>query len=324
MSEAEFQPQEIRHFIYAADPGVHDGFYAVLTQYPETDAINAVGAVYRFYLADGRARGEVALNTNDGLDNIWASPQGNLWVGSAWGRVWTTADVPWDANDIAGLDWDQSDPYFRWKATEVPRNENGGRYNVAAIWGSSDSDVYFGTFEGVILHWDGDRWRVSHRENARPIIRMHGQGPKDIWAVGRDGLVLHFDGNGWRALPLPGDAEKGETLTGVWVLSSDEVYICSTSGAVFHGSQRGLERLGEFEQSFYGIVEYAGRLLLAGGDHGACELDGNRIEITRGSFAATGVYALGKRVGFVQPSQNVPRVVVYDPAAPTPWLGWGG
>src|SRR5262245_61578392 len=178
MSDDHFEPPEISHFIYAADPGVHDGFYGVMTDYVETDAMNAVGGIYRFFPEDdGEVSFEESLSTNDGLDNIAASPDGNLWVGSVWGRVWTTADVPWNPDDIADLDWSENDPRFRWKATALPPDPKGGGFNVAAMWCGSDRDVHAGTFEEVLLHWDGASWRFAHRRNKRPIIRMHGSGP---------------------------------------------------------------------------------------------------------------------------------------------------
>lgn len=322
MSNADAVPK-IKHFIYAADPRVHDGFYGVYTTYFESDALAAVGAVYRFQnSADGLVGYSMSLNTGDDLACVAASPEGNLWVGSSRGNVWTTADVTWSSS-LKGIESEQEDPHFSWKVMPAPQPDGRGGYNLSAIWASSDRNVYFGTFQGAIFNWDGGRWSVSHAENKTSIVRMHGTGASDIWAVGRDGLVLHFDGKGWRGVPLPQDDGAGEVLTGVWALSSDEVYICSSSGKIFHGSRHGLELVGAFPHSFFGIVEFEGRLLLAAGDAGVCELVGNRVEVVRGSFAATGVYAAERRVLFVEPAQKKPRVIVHEPSSAKPWLGWG-
>ena len=118
-------------------------------------------------------------------------------------------------------------------------------------------------------------------------------------------------------------AEDGGNLTGVWALSAEEVYICSSSGALFHGSHNGLERLGEYPYRFYGIVEFDGELYLAAGDHGVCVLRGNVIEQVKKTFSTSGIYRLPTRIAFVEPNQSEkPRVVVHDPADPKPWSGW--
>jgi hypothetical protein len=320
MSESDFQATEICHMIYVAQPENRPVYYGIMTVYWETDAINAVGQVRSFVdMPDGTTECESVLNTNDDLSCIACSPDGNLWVGSCNGRVWTTAAVDWDASKIPGIEFTPSDPDFVWKGTEAIRDPDDIPYNIAAIWGSSDQDVFFGTFAGAILHWDGAKWSYSDKDNAKSIQRMHGTGPRNIWAVGRDGLVMHFDGSRWRNLPIPGDAGRGENLTGVWALSDDEVYICSTSGAIFHGNHNGLERLGEYEYSFYGIVEFKGDLFLAAGDDGVCVLKGNGVEQVKKTFAATGVYRLPTTLAFVQPAQEEPGIIVFDPANPKPW-----
>ena len=84
---------------------------AIRTVYWETDAIHAVGQVSRFVKqAPGEYTGRTVVNTNDGLANVWASPDGNAWVGSAWGRVYTTAAVPWDQTKFNEVTIEQSDP----------------------------------------------------------------------------------------------------------------------------------------------------------------------------------------------------------------------
>jgi hypothetical protein len=174
------------------------------------------------------------------------------------------------------------------------------------------------------LRWDGSQWGFSHTDNKKPIVRLHGTGSGNVWAVGRDGLVLHFDGRQWRPVPIPGDAGKGETLTGVWALSEDEVYICSTSGAIFHGSSHGLERLGEYPYTFYGIVEFRDEMYLAAGDRGVCVLRGNRIEQVKDTFGATGIYKLKGRLAFVEPIQEKTRVIIFEPTSAIPWSVWSG
>jgi len=323
MSKNDDESKEIREFVWVTEPA-GKAIYAVMVVYEETDALNAVGQVCR--MSEG-AEGSVVdtkgvLMTNDGLANIWASPDGNLWVGSTSGNVWTTSNVKWNTSKIPNIDWTEADQDFRWKGTPLPRSRSNTRYNIAVMEGSSDRDLYAGTFEGDILHWDGKDWGISYAENTRPIQRMHGTGSDNLWAVGRDSLVLHFDGRHWHPVPLPGD-EGDENLTGVWALSKKEVYICSTSGAVFHGSQHGLERLGDFKHEFYGIVEYKKDMYLAAGEDGVCTLRGNRVKVARDTFAAVGVYRLPERLAFTMAeASDEPSIVIHDPKADPPWSAW--
>jgi hypothetical protein len=307
-------------FVDAADPGVHDGFYAVLVRYPEAQTTESQGSVCRCFVENGKPTFQVVLETNDTLSHIWASPEHNMWVGSASGRVWTTANVERDSTE--SLYWTDRDPTFKWRPLDIRTKDDAGR-NVSALWGSSDTDVYLATFDGRIVHWNGVTFTLSHSGDGRPVSRMGGTSSNDIWAVGRDGLVLHFDGTKWLNVSIPDNSELGETLTDVCVPSAGDIHVCSTSGAIFRGSVGRLERVGLFAPCFYGMVEYNGRLLLAGGNHGPCELKGASVEALRTSIATTGVHALGKRVGFIEPAQETPSIVVYDSNDHSrPWRHW--
>jgi hypothetical protein len=81
---------------------------------------------------------------------------------------------------------------------------------------------------GLVLHWDGTRWRVAWWN--RSWI-THGQGlsgvvavsPLDVWVVGSESgsrsLAMHWDGVRWRTVPAPGIG-----LSGVAALSSRDVW----------------------------------------------------------------------------------------------------
>ena len=88
------------------------------------------------------------LATNDTLRTMWASPQGSLWVASASGSVGTTAEVSWPS-PTSGADYKTMGPSPEWHVTDLPRVKISGlRPNVTALWGTSDSDVYAGTYGG--------------------------------------------------------------------------------------------------------------------------------------------------------------------------------
>lgn len=323
MAQSNSTLREIREFVSVAQPpGLQ--IYAVRKVYLESDAINAVGQLCRFSPGDTDAfRCDTVLNTNDGLDNVWASPEGNLWASSTDGHVWTTADVDWDRSEAPEVDFEQSDPGFQWKVSKRIRGADGVPYSCSAVGGGSDDDVIVGTFQGTILHWNGSSWDISQGDNTKPIQCMHGTGAANLWAVGRDGLALHYDGSRWRTVPFSGDDGDGENLTGVWAMNDEEAYICSSSGSIYHGSRHGLERLGRYPYGFYGIVEFSGSLYLAGGDAGACRLSGDVVEIVRNTFASSGLFRLQTTLAFVEPDQTArSRIILHDPEKPKPWVAW--
>lgn len=320
MSAQGSESQSTRRFIGVAEPATKSTPYAVLTDYPTDDPHSAVGQVYRFEIDGGKSKAMSALSTNDDLSVIWASPEGNLWVGSALGNIWTTSAVNWDASAIDGLDFEQVDPDFTWKVIELPLRPNENACRVSAIWGSSDRDVHVGTREGRLLHWDGKTWRHSYVDNGYAIVALHGSAADNVWAVGRKGVVLHFDGANWKRMSLPAGDER-EDLSGVWASSNDRVHICSSAGVVFTGDRNELTHLGRGPNGFHGIAGLNADLYLSA-QQGVCALRGDKLSYESDQLTTTGVYRLNSRLAFVEAEQDVPGLVIHDPAnAEQPWIG---
>lgn len=294
-----------------------DGLYLVYTTYAESDAMNAVGQVIRCgWERTGGFRS--VLNTNDTLIPIWRSPQGNLWVGSARGNMWTTARVEWPPHRMKGLTFEQTD--LEWRVTTLPKMEKlGYTPNVTALWGIDDSNVIAGTFKGGLYAWNGVEWRQVYTGTKSAINHIHGSGPRDIYAVGENGTVLHFDGDQWRQLPYPGDAGSTDGLTGVRAISEHEVFICGRAGRVLHGNRNGLEVLNAFATPFYGVSYFQDRLILAAGDNGAWELSGNQAQPLKGNFSAVGVFEADSLLIFTESVQEPARIVEYNPTSSSAW-----
>jgi hypothetical protein len=311
--------RRIRHIIAAQCVG--DMLYMVLTSYWETDAPGAVGQVVR--IPKRRGGGAVSdLNTDNQLRNMWASPQGSLWVGSSDGNMWTTANVPWP-DSAPGVDQDQSQALRPWRFTRLPDMRGlGYKPIMTAVWGTADADVHVGTFEGGMYHWDGRAWAQIYPDVTSSINHIHGTARDDVYAVGENGVVLHYDGRAWRELPYPGDGGDTDGLTGVRALSRDEAFICGRSGRILHGSRHGLEVLGEFQAAFYGVAHFQNRIFLSAGDAGVWELKGNRTEVVKDNFGTVGVFECDDALYFVEPIQASPRVIEYRPSVVEgPWAG---
>jgi len=115
--------------------------------------------------------------------------------------------------------------------------------NFMAIWGFSESDIWAGTDQGRLFHWDGMNWEGvdwPDMGDSTDPCRPTGQPIEGMW--GADGtlffhngsqLVMH-DGSGFTVLLYaPGEGvDCGDDRMGIhdiWGNSADEVFLSVTS-----------------------------------------------------------------------------------------------
>ncbi len=103
-----------------------------------------------------------------------------------------------------------------------------------AVAASSPQDVWVGTDQGVVQHWDGSSWRALQTCAWGSVISVSSTGPDDAWAVVTsvglaDGnfighyLLLHWDGVAWTpASPPPGPIATvlAVARNDVWLLTN--------------------------------------------------------------------------------------------------------
>jgi len=65
-----------------------------------------------------------------------------------------------------------------------------------SIWGSSPNDVWVGTNQSVVYHFDGNDW-TEHNEIRCTSRALFGFAEDDVWLGGSDGNILHYNGNEW-------------------------------------------------------------------------------------------------------------------------------
>ncbi|MEX0685661.1 MAG: hypothetical protein WD267_11935 [Balneolales bacterium] len=134
------------------------------------------------------------------VDTLYSPPGG--WVYNMWGSspndVWAVVNTGmttlWHYN---GEEW-----------SGYPERVAPALYS---IYGFARDDVWAGSFDGKIYHYDGQQWQQSHRYSKegyyiRGVTDIRGSSPSDVYAVGTAqkvdggyvGFILHNDGTGWR------------------------------------------------------------------------------------------------------------------------------
>ncbi|MGE3670503.1 MAG: hypothetical protein AB7K71_12630 [Polyangiaceae bacterium] len=236
---------------------------------PVTGKITSVGAV---------SATEVWLGSDDGevyrfKDGDWTS-FGSTTGSSVSIQVFAPNDVwitsPGDASgDVR---------HFTGGTTLEPTSVPDGN-NISLIWGTAPNDVFFVSTTRGILHWNGTTLVEMPQGKPGTVTDIRGTSHSDVWAVGEDGLVVHFDGQKWskpQALVPPTDPAALRKLdgtstedvwavggnlaahfdgtawtnlsptlisqpafSGVWVESTSSVYLTDAGGALLHydGSQ---------------------------------------------------------------------------------------
>jgi hypothetical protein len=302
-----------------------DGLYLLRIDYEEGDIASAIGHVF---WSDGLGRkGEVltqVLATNDPLRTLWGSPTQSLWVAGASGSVGTTAPVRWPP-PTAGVDFLTLGDSPKWTATDLPRvRATGLRPNVTALWGTEDSDVYAGTYGGHIYRWDGINWAQVFEGpgGGEGTIRAFGGSMGDVYALGLDSTILHFDGTGWTRLQVPGPPNGHEGFNGLVQTPEGAVLISGSgeSGRLLHGSAAGgLEEFGRYPIHLIDLVAFDERILFATGN-GVAELFGRDVNMVKSTFMTSTASAGKGRVFFIEPAQERPCYIRYDPRiADLPW-----
>jgi hypothetical protein len=101
---------------------------------------------------------------------------------------------------------------------------------LSAIWGASDTDVWFAGVAGTVLHWNGSTLALVASGTFSHLRAISGASATDVWAVGDDGAAVHWDGSTWTVQP----AAVTEQLTGVWAAGAGEAWAVAAGGDVLH------------------------------------------------------------------------------------------
>jgi hypothetical protein len=99
-----------------------------------------------------------------------------------------------------------------------------GMDRLNAVASPSSSEAWAVGDKGLIEHWNGRRWRQKHANTSENLYGISMASSRNGWAVGRN-VILHWDGESWKVVPYPRDPwGGGDTIRAVKVVSATNVY----------------------------------------------------------------------------------------------------
>lgn len=188
-------------------------------------------------------------------DDVWATSGSALvhWNGQAWTPKLFVSDVEFEAlwassptnvlavghRPNAQTEYGEGVLYRfdgqTWKLAATYKRP------LAALWGSSATDVWVGTMFGkALLRWNGKALvevvAPSQFETGSAHVAMDGTSGKDVWVIGTpDGgtkAVQHFDGSAWSY--VTGPFINGNQLKAVRAFSSKDVWVGGAAEQLYH------------------------------------------------------------------------------------------
>lgn len=286
-------------------------WHILTTVYPESDALNPGGQLLRHVL-DRDEDTRSVLSTSKPLAAMWRSPRKQMWLGSSDGYVWTTSEVRWPREDNGG-EIDQSQ--HKWYSMPLPELQGSSlRPNITAIWGSSDSNVFFATASGAIYRWDSQEWSHSPNPGSGSLTKLHGISPDNVYAVGYEATILHWNGNVWRRIKAVDIDADITIITGVAVQrKSGRVFAVTNRGQILHRERDEFVRKEQAAAWFTGLVAWKGELAISSMDGAWLYSEKNGLRKIKENIAATDVMVVRDDLHFIESEQPIgPAVIEYQ------------
>lgn len=168
-------------------------------------------------------------------NDIWVVGDTNLarWNGS----VWTVTRGPQNGNGRSIWGASAKDIWiggyqnmFHYDGTDwtgFPASAQG----LYATWGADSQTVYSAGDNGVIVKWDGTKWKSNAKVGNQTFFGMWGADAVNIWAVGCGGTVAYYDGVLWTPVTAISSMDNscffdvhGTSKNDVWAVSQSYVW----------------------------------------------------------------------------------------------------
>ena len=126
-------------------------------------------------------------------------------------------------------------------ANQLTAISASGPRDAWAVGSAQQRDVEGGVSSPLLVHWDGNRWRLVDSAPTAPnamLLSVVSISPQDAWAVGFAGsrsgghhpLVEHWNGSSWSAVSVPAPPGVASALSGVFAISADDIWSVGNTG----------------------------------------------------------------------------------------------
>ncbi len=169
------------------------------------------------------------------LLSTWAASTDDVWIAGESARLagTTATTTTWRKKTAA-------DGGVGWEAMTACTSCT----SLAAVWGSSPSDVWVAGAGGKTVHTSNARpladdagagppvWTTVPSNTKQDLLALWGSSADDVWAVGRRGTILHYvqGASSWELVESP----TTQDLQHVWGSGPDDVWAVGEYGTILH------------------------------------------------------------------------------------------
>lgn len=224
-------------------PGIQNDLWSKILAYDGEFFVS-----YVYWHEEFGKKGNLVFEDDVWLTDMWLSERGNLFLTSENGEVFRYSKKTW--------------------TTLRPPDNNF----FSSIWGIDENNIFL-SGEGFILSNCNSKWDFELKNLKLNIDYIKGRGQNEVWAVGRKGLVLSRKDNGWKRVDAPTNLD----INAICFKNEREVFLACAEGLVLaYDHDKWFDF--RFENiDFIDIIEFEGRIFIAGADRGLFCLDKNKI-----------------------------------------------
>lgn len=188
----------------------------------------------------------VESGTHHNLWGLCAAPDGTVYACGDAGTVLEYRDQRWQpltvASDTASIHCLWHDGKFLYAGGSMGQiyRYDGQSWElvfdlylditILRMWGAGPDAIFAVGDEGLILHWDGERWKRMISGTKSALYSVWGYDDKHVLAIGDFGLVLRWNGENWAEFY----AGTENFLFDVWGNALDDIFIVGLSGTLVH------------------------------------------------------------------------------------------
>lgn len=221
----------------------------------------------------------------DGVGSIWGSAGDNVWLGAQSSEF--IPDIGYSDGLRAGNVERRKAALLHWDGGALSPMSVPDVTSITAIGGTASTDVWFGTDDGELLHYDGAQlsYDASFRAT-RAVIGFDAKSSTDVTAILYEdytGGVIRWDGAKWDdASSIP----TMQDITAVWGSSASDQWVVGTHGLKWHFDGSKWQDVSEGNEHFSSIWGTARDNIWAVTEQGTIQhYDGEQWSIAYRNFA---------------------------------------